>query len=213
MFNILLTRIMPYQLREQEKNIFTLDIGCYFLKLNFLEKRIDGAKMISEVCKASTQMTFQASIDAKENSSDKLHTNHFIKKVVEKLKHEKVLLQMFSKERAHQQLVERGEEVLKLLIQQDAMTSEDLELVWSATKLDETTKLELYKLFNELSSILKIKEIVFIVDYLSQVPLAKIISEQVDLVYEIGKRARSGESEYGQKVIDYMWRLALPSIE
>jgi hypothetical protein len=103
--------------------------------------------------------------------------------------------------------------VLKLLITQDAMSSEDLELVWSATKLDETTQLELYKLFNELSSILKIKEITFIVDYLSQVPLAKILNEQVDLVYEIGKRARSGDSEYGHKVVEYMWRLALPQIE
>jgi hypothetical protein len=58
MFNILMTRLMPFQPREQEKNMFTLDIGCYFLKLNFLEKRIDGAKMISEVCKAATMMTF-----------------------------------------------------------------------------------------------------------------------------------------------------------
>jgi hypothetical protein len=46
---------------------------------------------------------------------------------------------MFSKERAHQQLVERGEEVLKLMISQGEMTADDMELVWSATKLDETT--------------------------------------------------------------------------
>ena len=49
---------MPYQMRENHKNMLTLDIGCYFLKLNFLEKRIDGAKMISEVCKSTTSMTF-----------------------------------------------------------------------------------------------------------------------------------------------------------
>jgi hypothetical protein len=62
--------------------MFSLSIGCYFLGLNFLEKRIDGAKMISEVCKATSQMTLQASMDAKENSSDKLYTQQFIKKVI-----------------------------------------------------------------------------------------------------------------------------------
>jgi hypothetical protein len=74
-FNILLTRIMPYQLREQEKHMFTLRIGCYFLQLNFLEKRIDGAKMIAEACKQTSQMSFQANMDAKENSSDKMYAN------------------------------------------------------------------------------------------------------------------------------------------
>jgi len=67
LFNIMMTRIMPYQVRENEKNKLSLDIGCYFLTLNFLEKRIDGAKLISEVCKSTTLMTFQASIEVKQN--------------------------------------------------------------------------------------------------------------------------------------------------
>ncbi len=149
-------------------------------------------------------------MEVKQNQSDKLNTDSYLKAVIDKLKHHKVLYQMFSKERAHQQLVERGEEVLKIMISQDALSSEDMELVWSATKQDETTQLELYKLFNELSSVLKINEINFIIDYLSQVPLAKVLKEQVDLVYEIGKRARSGEQEYGHKAVEYMWRLAIP---
>jgi hypothetical protein len=67
LFNIMMTRIMPYQVRENEKNMLSLDIGCFFLTLNFLEKRIDGAKLISEVCKSTTLMTFQASIEVKQN--------------------------------------------------------------------------------------------------------------------------------------------------
>jgi hypothetical protein len=71
---------------------------------------------------------------------------------------------MFSKERGHLQMVERAEELLKLLIGQDSLTNEDLDLIWTATKLDETTKLEVYKLFNELSSRLKHNEITFIIE-------------------------------------------------
>ena len=74
---------------------------------------------------------------------------------------------MFSKERGHQQMVERAEELLKLLIAEDALSEEDLALIWSATKLDETTMLEVYKLFNELSSRLKSAQIIFIVRHLS----------------------------------------------
>lgn len=61
-------------------------------------------------------------------------------------------------------MVERAEELLKLLIAQDALSDEDLELIWNATKLDDTTQLEVYKLFNELSSRLKNHEINFIID-------------------------------------------------
>lgn len=67
LFNILMSRLLPYQIRENQKNVVTLDIGCYFLTLNFLEKRIDGAKMISEVCKCTTVMTYQSSMEVKLN--------------------------------------------------------------------------------------------------------------------------------------------------
>jgi hypothetical protein len=43
--------------------MFMLDLGIYFLTLNFLEKRIDGAKMIQEVCKAANLSTFSSSAD------------------------------------------------------------------------------------------------------------------------------------------------------
>ena len=63
---------------------------------------------------------------------------------------------IFSKERSHLQLVQRSEELLKLLIGQGALSEEELELIWGAAKIDETIKLELYKLFNDLASRLKI---------------------------------------------------------
>jgi hypothetical protein len=44
--NGLLPRIMAYRQRDQEKNLFTLEIACHLLSLNFLERRIDGAKFI-----------------------------------------------------------------------------------------------------------------------------------------------------------------------
>jgi len=63
----------------------------------------------------------------------------FIKVAIQKLRDGKVLSQIFSKDRGHLQMVERAEELLKLLIGQDSLNDDDLELIWNATKLDETT--------------------------------------------------------------------------
>jgi hypothetical protein len=60
--------------------------------------------------------------------------------------------------------VQRSDELLKLFITQGQMSESELELVWSAGKLDENTQLEIYKLFNELSTRLKLQEINFIID-------------------------------------------------
>ena len=43
---VLLTRVKTFKQREWDKNLFNLEIGCVFLEQNFLEKRIDGAKII-----------------------------------------------------------------------------------------------------------------------------------------------------------------------
>ena len=91
------------------------------------------------------------------------------------------------------QLVQRADELLKLMMNQGSLTREELELIWSAIKIDENTQLEIYKLFNELSSRLKVEVIHFVLDQLSAVSLAKVKMVELQLVHEIGKRAISVE--------------------
>lgn len=66
-----MARLMAYKLREFEKNTLTFEIGCSFLTFNFLEKRIDGAKMIQEVCKNLNVMAFTSSAETVHNQSYK----------------------------------------------------------------------------------------------------------------------------------------------
>lgn len=58
---------MAYKQRDFEKNTLTFEIGCSFLLFNFLEKRIDGAKMIQEVCKNLNLMAFTSSAETVHN--------------------------------------------------------------------------------------------------------------------------------------------------
>ena len=137
----------------------------------------------------------------------------FIQFVINRLKEKKVLWQIFSKERGHLQLVSRTEELLKLLIGQEALSEEELEFIWSATNIDETTKLDLYKVFNEISSRLKAQEVSFIVNQIAQIPLSKIVMEEIELVYELAKRNRNAGSEYGYQAAEFLWNITLSSAE
>ena len=41
--------------------MLTLEVGCSFLsQYNFLERRIDGAKMLQEVCRAANLLTYSS---------------------------------------------------------------------------------------------------------------------------------------------------------
>jgi len=44
--------------REQDKNLFYCEIGCLFLRQNFLGIRIDGTKILQEVCKSANYASF-----------------------------------------------------------------------------------------------------------------------------------------------------------
>jgi hypothetical protein len=46
LIDVLFNRLVTFKQRDLDKNLFNLDIGCVFLKVNFLEKKIDGAKLI-----------------------------------------------------------------------------------------------------------------------------------------------------------------------
>jgi hypothetical protein len=47
----LMARQYPFFTTQVQKNIFMLNIGVMFMKQNFLEKRIEGAKLVDGVCK------------------------------------------------------------------------------------------------------------------------------------------------------------------
>jgi hypothetical protein len=58
---------------------------------------------------------------------------------------------IFGEKDSHVQLVQRGLELIKFLVDQKDFTEKDLELVWnSAQRGDEQTKLEIYRIFKDI---------------------------------------------------------------
>ena len=97
----LLLRRMSYFDLQVKKSKLTIEIGILFIKQNFLEKRIDGAKMIDQVCKkAINEIGSLVSSTTGENKSLNL-----LIELIETLRQNNVIELFFSSKNIHQQLV------------------------------------------------------------------------------------------------------------
>ena len=65
----------------------------------------------------------------------------------------------------------------------------------------------MYKVFGEIASRLRVGEITFLIEKINQIPLNKVINEEIELVYELGRRSRSIQSYYGTLAVEFMWKI------
>ncbi|CDW89068.1 ubiquitin carboxyl-terminal hydrolase family protein [Stylonychia lemnae] len=190
------SRMKTYKQREYEKSLLSLEVGCIFLEQSFLERRIDGAKMIQEVCKTANISTFTYSIDTIQNNQERIQDRSLITEVIQRIKQRK-----------------RTEDLLKLLLSQNSLNQEELEYIWNSFKIDEAIKIELFRVFNELSTRLKINEVTFIITQIDQIPLQKLMMEELELVHELAKRTRGSDTQYGVQAIELFWKIITSNLE
>ena len=107
-----------------------MKLAGVYLRQPFLEKRIDGAKLVDTVCK---EMLKQKSFFLKETVA--LKKKETFKKNLDKLVHyldkEQILQAFFDKKTIHEQLVQRSDGLLRLLMSQGLLKQEYLEEIWS----------------------------------------------------------------------------------
>lgn len=114
------------------------------MKQSFLEKRIDGAKMIEQVCqRALSEIGSQVNQMKTDGSQNK--AGNLLQELIETLRQENVLELFFSSKLIHEQLVIKSAGVLKLLLKKQAISDEELELLWTNCQKHISTALELTK--------------------------------------------------------------------
>ena len=67
MWDKLMARLLPLFDTQVQKNIFYMDVSVVYLQQKFLEKRIDGAKIIETVC---NQALMNSSGTTQQSSTD-----------------------------------------------------------------------------------------------------------------------------------------------
>lgn len=73
------------------------------------------------------------------------------REMLQRLREQNVVEVIFGEKDSHVQLVQRGLELIKFLVDQKDFTEKDLGLVWSsAQRGEEQTKLEIYKIFKDI---------------------------------------------------------------
>ena len=103
----LLLRVTPYFELQVMKSQITLKIGIIFMKFDYLEKRIDGAKMIDSVCKRAV---------SEIGNSNKAGSSNLLAELISTLRDANVIDLFFSNKHIHEQLVQRSEGLLKLML-------------------------------------------------------------------------------------------------
>lgn len=103
----------------------------------------------------------------------------------------KVFESIWDPKKTHLQLVQRSDEVFKLLVKEDKMTLELLDQFWSLSKSD--YKSEIFKILSDTYFYLKQTHIEFIFKQITATPADKLSITEFDCLCDLGKRCQSSD--------------------
>ena len=113
---------------------------------------------------------------------------------------------LFDAKKTHLQLIQRCDEILKLLLQEDMLSDELLQLFWALTRTD--LRLEVYKILSDCSFYFKQKHLDFLYEKIRhEIPLEKLGMEEFTLLSELGKYSKDKDAGFQEKVAQFFWDL------
>ena len=133
---------------------------------NFLTKKIDGARLLDEACKAK----------ALTDSEDLKNL------VLQKLQEIKCLDLFFSKNNIHAELVGRCEGPLKLLISESAITEDALTQVWGTASQSEDTYNSLLAVLQSIAQEAKPSQLSFLIGSLASRAKKSVTRDELELM-------------------------------
>jgi len=80
--------------------------------------------------------------------------------------------------------------------------------MWQATRKDQQTKLEMYRILKSTAATLKAPEILFFIENISQIEPDNLMEQELDVVYEISRFGYRA-SEYTMKGIHFLYSVAV----
>lgn len=126
---------------------------------------------------------------------------------MKKLKDENVLDTIFG-ENYHIQLIQRSQEIIKFYINEKEITEVEINQIWQATKKDQQTKMEIYKIIQELAVMFKQDEIEMLVKRFSQIPPDQFVEKEIECVYELSKYSYKQQT-FSVEAASLFWDIAV----
>ena len=159
------------------------------LNSEFLERRINAIKDLNSVLwKNAVQ-------------SNKSFTTEFL---IDWMTEQKVFVTIWDAKKTHIQLVQRSNDIFKLLMKEDKMTQELLDLFWNLTNTP-AYKSEVFKIINETAFHLKTNHIEYFFDKITATPNEKLSMEEFNALSELGKYCKN--QDFMSKVSNFFWKI------
>ncbi|CDW78148.1 ubiquitin carboxyl-terminal hydrolase family protein [Stylonychia lemnae] len=171
---------------------FNFNIGFQLLRSEKLEQRILGIKEIIDQIK-NTKFAARKMISSKD--------------VMKKLKTDNVFEQIFG-ENYHIQLIQRSQEIIKFYINEKEITEVEIDQIWQATKRDQQTKMEIYKIIQEVAIMFKQDEVEMLVQRFSEVPPDQFVEKEIECVYELAKYSYKQQT-FSVRAAKLFWDIAV----
>ena len=161
-----------------QKNIFNFEIGALFLRQTFLERRIDGARIIDSICRnALINKTLTTTTpDGKTMSLAQL--------MLHQLQKHDILGMYYSKRNVHSQLIQRSASVLKVLMG-DSMTQEQLDMIWTSVDQFDDMKFEFYAILKDIASAVNPTILYFYLKKISQIATTQLKAVEIELISQL----------------------------
>jgi hypothetical protein len=178
---------------DRKKNVETLklDVCLLCLKSEFLQRRIQGITDLTQLIK--NQRISISSMTAKQ--------------IIEWMTENQVLELLFDPVRTHEQVVQRCDEIIKVLLTENQLTDERLKLFWGLTKSD--YRLDTYKIISDCSYQFKQNHLEFFFEQMcTGIPVDKLDMDDFNCISELGKFNRDKESNFMNKVTEFFWKIA-----
>jgi hypothetical protein len=171
-------RIATRAEREQQNEILKLEVSLLCLNSSYMETRIQGIRDLNQIIRSN------------KGTSGKFSCSF----LVEWMQTHGVFDVLFDQKKTHLQLVQRSDEVLKLLLSEDMLGLELLQQFWSLTKTD--LRLEVYKIISDCSFYFKANHVAFLLDKIKSIPPEKLDLEDLNCLSELGKHPKDREAGF-----------------
>jgi len=187
-------RVVEKTEREKQTGILKLEVALLCLNSSYMERRIQGIRDLVQIIKNN-------------RISSTGFTGRFL---VEWMQTHGVFDVLFDAKKTHLQLVQRSDEVLKLLLQEDMLNEQLLDQFWSLTRTD--LRLEVYKIISDCSFNFKQKHLDFLYNKIrTEVPPEKLGMEEFSCLSELGKYPKDKDAGFQEKVVEFFWDLIVSS--
>lgn len=181
----LITKVLKYYLSftlsQEERNEVVENFGLSFslkmLKTSLLDKRISAVKTIVDLIKSA------------KNEPEKCA------KVLEIIEEHKIFYEIYGSN-SHIQLINKSKDLLEIMLQEDKLSSGEMEIIWNGTKKgDLEGKLTILKTLKEISQSLKEKHIKMLLENIYQSEPQVLINEEIDLIYDLATHHTQPKNE------------------